>query len=99
MVDTFDELGRAGRQAAQKAKRAPKENVRPGAADTISLDAAKARERLRDAEAALRQMQEQLAISHTGKMDFSMVRKIGAAESRVEEARKALRKFDPKSPE
>ena len=96
MVNSFDELEGAGRRAAKKAKREPKENVRGGAPATISL-AAEARERLRDAEAALRQMQEQLVTSRTGKMDFAMVRKIGAAESRVDEARQALRKIDPKS--
>ena len=92
MVNTFDELGRAGRQA--KAKRDLKENL--GSA-TERLDAKKARERLRDAETALRQMQEQLVTSPKGKIDFAMVRKIGAAENRVAEAREALRKIDPNS--
>ena len=97
MVNTVDELGRARRQAAKKAKREPKENALRWAEAPISLDAGKARERLRDAVAALRQMQEQLVASRTGKMDFAMVRKIGAVERWVDEAREALRKIDPKS--
>ena len=92
MVNTVDELGRSGRQA--KAKRDLKGDLDPA---TIRLDTVTARERLRDAEAALRQMQEQLGASRKGKMDFSMVRKIGAAENRVAEAREALRKIDPTS--
>ena len=92
MVDTFDELGRAGRQA--KAKRDLKENLGPATPD---LDAVKARKRLREAETTLRQLQEQLGTSPKGKIDFVMVRKIGAAENRVAEAREALRKIDPTS--
>ena len=92
MVDTFDELGRAGRHA--KAKRDLKENLGPATPD---LDAVKARKRLREAETTLRQLQEQLGTSPKGKIDFVMVRKIGAAENRVAEAREALGKIDPTS--
>ena len=92
MVDTFDELGRAGRHA--KAKRDLKENLGPA---TPGLDAAKARKRLREAETTLRQLQEQLGTSPKGKIDFVMVRKIGTAENRVAEAREALRQIDPTS--
>ena len=92
MVDTFDELGRAGRHA--KAKSDLKDNLGPA---TARLDAVKARERLRDAEAALRQLQEKLGTSPKGRIDFAMVRKIGAAENRVAEAREALRQIDPTS--
>jgi hypothetical protein len=96
MVNTFD-LARA-RQAVKKAKRARKEaENRAMAAAVIGFEPARARHKLRQAESAVKQMLTQLVASRAGRIDFAMVRKIGAAETRVAEAREALRKIDPTS--
>jgi len=95
MVNTVD-LARA-RQAVEKAKRARKRAEDRTTAAVIGFEAAKARHRLRHAEFAVKQMLVELVASRAGRIDFAMVRKIGAAETRVAEAREALRKINPNS--
>jgi hypothetical protein len=64
-------------------------------ATPISGEAAKALRELWDANFALQQMISLLNADHAGRINFAMVREIGAAETRVAQAREALRKIDP----
>ena len=58
----------------------------------ISIETARTRRRLRQAELAVREMRDRLS-ERGGKLDFNLIRDIRAAEIRAMAAREALRRL------